>query len=319
MRSLLRLGAFDVALDECSADHRQLLEGLFRVRAEPLTADAPLDLAMTLLPDVRGGGFSASDALECREEDGCVHFTSDVVAGELESGSPPSRLRLRIATDHPRARHLDHYLRIVLNAAFRKLDRIRLHAAAVDFGGAVSLFAGDKGSGKTTICLHLARAGGSVLGEDQIMVRRTASGPYLAAGGDDLMRVTAKTEAHFFAEPIAAPALDFAGTAKKEIRAASFITYLPNGEWPLRRIFFPEVRDRFAIRSLARRETLQRLAAPLLLINRFTSDTDRRDFIDFLAGLARQVEGFSLTLTPDLTDLYRLSCFLQPEAVAEER
>jgi hypothetical protein len=306
----LRLGAFDVALDECALPHRELLESLFRVRAESLPADAPVHLRLVLGSGGNGSAFRRDTALECREENGRVHFSSDVVAAELEHGTIPCRLRLMIDETNPYVRHLDLYLRIVLNAVLRRLGRIRLHAAAVDFAGATSLFVGDKGTGKTTICLHLAHEGGTVLGEDQIMVRRSEQGIYLAAGGDDLMRLTAKTEAHFFPDPLAGPSVDVGGVAKKEIRARAHITYVPNGEYPLRRILFPEVGQTFAVRTVSRVETLRRLSAPLLPINRFTGDRDRRDFIDFLAGMTRQAECLSLTLTPDLSDLQQLSRFL---------
>ena len=142
------------------------------------------------------------------------------------------------------------------------------------------------------------------------MVRRAEQGTYLVAGGDDVMRITAKTEAYFFPDALAVPAVHAGGLWKKEIRARAHISYVPNDEYPLRRIFFPAVARSFSIRTLTRAETLGRLSAPLLPIHRFTSDRDRHDFIDFLAGMTRQVECFSLTLTPDLADLRHLSKFL---------
>jgi hypothetical protein len=250
-------------------------------------------------------------SLLCREADGRLHFVSDVIAGHLDRASTPNHLSLSINDANPHVRHLDLYLRIVLNAVFRRLDRLRLHAAAVEYAGATSMFVGDKGVGKTTTCLHLARAGGTVLGEDQIMVRRTSEGRYLVAGGDDVMRVTGKTEAHFFAGSLPAAAVEVAGVSKKEIRARDHIAYLPNSERSLERLFFPEVGQAFAIHPMARQQALGRLAGPLLPIHRFTSDDDRRDFIAFLAGVTRQAECFSLTLTPDLADLQKLSRFLE--------
>ncbi len=142
------------------------------------------------------------------------------------------------------------------------------------------------------------------------MVRKTARDGYLAAGGDGLMRLTVKTEEHFFVEPLQAPAVVFAGAPKKEIQAGDLIACEPNRECPPRRLFFPEVGQSFAIRPLTGREALGRLAAPLSVIHRFTSDRDRRDFIVFLAGMTRQAECFSLTLTSDLADLEKLTEFL---------
>lgn len=309
MTRAIRLGAFDVALDECSPAHQALIESLFRASAEAMRESAPMDLRLTITAG-RPDEFGAGVALAAREDEGQVHLSSDVVAGTLDLRAPARRLLLRVNESHLHVRHLDLYLRIVLNAVLRRLMRVRLHAAAVEIGGTASLFVGEKGAGKTTLSLHLAREGGVVLGEDQIMVRQTDGGEYLIAGGDDLMRMTAKTEAHFFATPPAGTSVEVAGVAKREIRARSHIRYEVNRELPLRRIFFPSVGDTFAIRPLNRVETLSRLAAPLLPINRFTSDEDRRRFLEFLAGMTRQAECFTLTLTSDLADLGNLSQFL---------
>lgn len=308
MTRLLRLGAFDVAVEGCSPFHCALLEGLFRTRLESLRMGAAVNLRMTL--GAAGARFSQTVALECREENGRTYFSSDVVAGHLDRASIPFRLSLGIDDGNEHVRHLDLYLRIVLNAVLRRLDRLRLHAAAVELPSGASLFVGEKGAGKTTICLHLARAGGTVLGEDQIMVRRTAPDAYVVAGGDGRMRLTVKTEEHFFPEPLPEPALIVAGVSKKEIDAGQHVHCEPNLERPPRRLVFPELGQSFAIRTLSGREAVGRLAAPLLPIHRFTGNEDRRDFIAFLAGLTRQTECFALTLTPDLADLERLSEFL---------
>jgi hypothetical protein len=71
-------------------------------------------------------------------------------------------------------------------------------------------------------------------------------------------------------------------------------------------MFFPAVGTSFEVRPLSRLETVGRLAAPLLPIHRFADDGDRRGFLEFLSGAARQAECFALTLTPDLDDLQQL-------------
>ncbi|MGE3518339.1 MAG: hypothetical protein AB7J63_05260 [Vicinamibacterales bacterium] len=313
MMRVLRLGAFDLALDECSPAHQSLIESLFRATVEPLPSTEPVHLRLAIAAAQSGDRFGTGVALTAVEEDGLLHLSSDVVAGTLDLRPPEKRLRLRVNDAHLHVRHLDLYLRIVLNAVLRRLGRLRLHAAAVEVGGIASLFVGEKGAGKTTLCLHLAREGGTVLGEDQIMVRRSDSAgvdEFLVAGGDDLMRMTAKTETHFFRESPDGPSVEVAGVTKREIRARSHIRYETNLERPVRRIFFPRVGDTFDVQPLDRVAALSRIAAPLLPINRFTSAEDRRGFLDMLAGMTRQAECFTLTLTPDLRDLRQLSRFL---------
>ena len=309
MSRLLRLGSFDIALVGDSAPYHALLERLFRTRLEPRRRE-PSDLQMSLTTTPSGNGYGASDALECRDEGDQLIIATDVIAGCLHRRTTPPHLELHIAGDHPRIVVLDHYLRIVVNAVLRQLGRIRMHAAAIDLGDATSLFVGEKGAGKTTISLHLARHGGTVLAEDQVMIRRRDDDVYLAAGSDGLMRVTAKTEAHFFPHALAVTPVAIAGVAKKEIDAHDHVACMPHREHSLRRLFFPEVGRDFSVQRLSGREALVRLATPLTPINRFADDEDRRGFLQFLAGLTRQVESYRLTLSPNLADLQRLSEFL---------
>lgn len=310
MTPTLRLGAFDVALDACAPTHVELLEGLFRTRARDRDDDRPAHLRLALRSGNGAPPFGNDDALVCTEADGLLALRTDVIAGHLERG-PEHSLSLWVRDDHSHARYLDHYLRIVLNAVLRRLGRIRLPAAAVELDGSVSLFVGDKGAGKTTLSLHLARAGGVLLGEDQIMVRRREAGDHVVAGGDDMMRVTARTEARFFPEPLPEPVVLLAGVEKKEIAAASYLTCRLDEERPPERVFFPAVGEAFRIRPLGGREALARLAAPLRPIHRFTDAEDRREFLSFLARLVRQTESFELTLSEDLNDLDHLVAFLR--------
>lgn len=310
MTPTLRLGAFDIALIHCEPRHRTLLEGIFRTRARPRGDDEPAHLRLSLQPGGGGPVFREDDALACTREGHRLVLCSDLLAGYLVLGAGAS-LSLWTREDHPHARYLDHYLQVFLNAALRRLERVRLHAAAAELDGSVPLFIGDKGAGKTTISLHLARAGGVLLGEDQIMVRRRAAGDFVAAGGDGLMRVTARTERRFFPEPLNAPLVLLAGVRKKEIDADDHVPCALNEERSPTHLFFPAVADTFEVRPLSGRETLARLGAPLRPIHRFTGGEDRRDFLAFLAGLARQAEGFALTLSEDLDDLDRLVDFLR--------
>ena len=67
---------------------------------------------------------------------------------------------------------LVHSLMIVFYRMLLELGCLHLHAAAVRWNGETSLFLGGKGAGKSTLCLALARAGATVLGEDHVLVRR---------------------------------------------------------------------------------------------------------------------------------------------------
>jgi hypothetical protein len=216
----------------------------------------------------------------------------------------------------PEHHHLYH-VSIVFNKILFLLDRLLLHAAAVVYKDSVSLFVGDGGAGKTTICLSIAAAGGVVLGEDRILLRRTPNGA-LVSGCEDRLRLTAKTEHHFFPERLPGEAREVNGVLKKEIRASAVASSTPYRDFGADRLFFCRVGAEFRIRKLSRQEAVLRLIGEVKKVQRFVSAEDQRSCLFFLSDLAERLPAYSLELSEDLHDLDKLNEFLLAAARSPE-
>lgn len=195
---------------------------------------------------------------------------------------------------------------VVLNKILSLMDYVVLHAAAIRVRDSVHVFVGEKGAGKSTICLGLARAGGTVLGEDHVILRRAGSG-YLVSGGDERSRLTERTERYFFPQSLPVVAQDFAGTPKKEIRMGDFFPSRPYEDFPVHALLFPRVGNRFALLPLKPQAALLRLMKYTSHMQRFASAADQDRFLDFLNGFVATVATHEVELSPDLDDLERLA------------
>lgn len=308
---LLRFGSLHGKLVSGRQEYTDALKLVFGVGLHPLSPDQPADRHFDLHIDAApppGGAVPLQDtnALVLGGTPMRPTIATDALHAELVLDRHPYGIRLRVLRQDVPFPALCVHFGVVVHKMLFHLDRVMLHAAAVQVDGAVSLFVGDKGAGKSTTCLALARAGGTVLGEDQVVLWKSSAG-YRVSGGDERSRVTARTEQHFFAAPLAVPATDFAGTMKKEIRMRDYFRSEPFRDFPAHRLIFPRVTGRFALQRLKARPALLRMMAYTGHFHRFAGRQDQREFLDFLAGFIATVSCFELSLSDDLTELGALS------------
>jgi hypothetical protein len=226
---------------------------------------------------------------------------------DLQGGRAKVRIQI-LRLDLP---HFD--LCVHLAVLFHKLlflmDRVVLHGAAVQLGGKVYVFLGDKGAGKSTIALKLARSGATVLGEDHLILRRIGT-RFVISGCDERSRLTRKTEEFFFDEPLDIVPADFAGTMKKEVPSSVLFRSTPYSDVPPHYVFFPSVGERFVPERLSAKVMLLELMSATGKLQRFVDPLDRTRFLDLLASFVPSVQGYRLELSPDLGALDDLVSFL---------
>lgn len=225
----------------------------------------------------------------------------------LTSGLP--RFTVQVQRPAMDEYELKVHVTVVLFKLLFFLQRLALHAAAVRLHGLVNVFFGAKGSGKSSTSLQLARCGGTVLGEDRLVLRRSEGG-FLVSGSGERFRVTAKTERHFFSAPLDAEIRDVGGVRKKEFPVARFFSTAPHVDFPVDRIFFNRVGTRFAIHPISRHEALLELIRETKASLRFAGADDYRAYLGYLRAFAEATPAFRLELSPDLCDLERLGVFL---------
>lgn len=197
------------------------------------------------------------------------------------------------------------HLSVVVHRALLLLERIYLHAAAVDFGGLCLVFAGDKGSGKSTLSLSLGAAGATVLADDHVVLRRDGA-RFLASGCNAEARLLEDAERHLFGTAVDARIVELGGVRKKEIPVGRFFSSLPFREHHLDRLVFPRIGDAFGVRPMPRREALVRLMDATRAAHRFSGAGDLDAYLDYLSALVEAAEPFALELSPRLAELDRL-------------
>jgi hypothetical protein len=289
------------------------LAELFCAAPRPVAADeAPPDAEITVREregwppdDVR----VPADGLVIAEAPSGAEIHTEALSLQLRRRPTPIAIAITVRTPGMPGWALKVHLGVALFKALALLDRLMLHAAAVQVGGSVSAFVGPKGAGKSTACLALARAGATVLAEDRVLLAR-AGDRFVVSGCGERSRITAKTERHFFAEPLPVPARDVDGVLKKEFPAGAMFSWRPYRDHPLDRLFFLRVGPRFAAAPLSRRQALVELLRETRGWHRFSGEEDHRRHLAFLGACVEALPAFRLELSEDLAELPALVTLL---------
>jgi hypothetical protein len=252
------------------------------------------------------------DGMVLRHSDRHPEIHTERISVALDLAAFPARADFALFTPHPPHFDLCVHLAVVFHKLLFLMDRVVLHAAAVRLSGRVSVFLGARGAGKSTIALRLARAGGTVLGEDHLILKRSGGG-FAVSGCDERARLDAKTERHFFDEPLPAEPVDFAGRLKKEIPAQQLFRSEPYTDGRADLLFFARPGTTFAIAPLRRRIALLKLMEAAGKLQRFVDPTDRGRFLAMLSDFVTTIQPYDLTLSDDLRELDGLVRFLEPD------
>jgi hypothetical protein len=306
---LVRFGSLHGRLHVSDPRYLEALGVVFGVALHTLTpaldVTRQFELSVVETPDPEAADDVPDDRLNRLTLGGTATqpvIASEALRAELRLDVQPMEMRLVVLRPGMEFAALCVHFVVIVHKLLFACDRLILHAAAVDLGDGACLFVGDKGAGKSTTTLALARAGGTVLGEDQVALWRSPRG-FLVSGNDERSRVTEQTEHHFFAEPLPIAPKDFAGTLKKELKMKDYFRSRPFQDFTPRRLVFPRVVGEFALRPLTSQQALRRMMAYNGHFQRFAGPRDQAAFLDFLAEFIGSVTCWELSLSEDLHDL----------------
>lgn len=321
--ALLRFGSLLARVDDAEDPLAASVAHIFGTSLQPFSdqgkAKPQLSLSFRRLysakeapPSKRQSSIeSGSDKMVVtRERDG-FRLDTEIFAVVVNQASAMTEVGVTLLDSETSTFDRDVHLAVLFHKMLFLLERVVLHAAAVSLNDRVVLILGDKGAGKSTSCLALGRAGATILGEDHIIVRRSlddrGNPSFLASGCDERSRLTAKTEAHFFDEPLAVTPADYAGMLKKEVPAASLFRSLPYTERRPEAVLFSSVQDHFSLLPLPGQLALLRLMQSIGKMQRFVDAEDRRAFLGFLGDFVGSVNAYSLNLSSDLNEIDQLA------------
>lgn len=253
-----------------------------------------------------------SDGMVILDSPSGKEIHTEAILAEAFLREAPPRFVVTVRRPDMTEYDLKVHVTVILFKLLFFLDRLALHAAAVRFDGRVNVFLGDKGAGKSTTSLQLARSGGTVLGEDRVVLRRSG-GRFLVSGSGQRFHVTAKTERHFFSAPLQAETHDVGGVLKKEFPMGRLFSAAPHQDFPVNRIFFNRVDKQFEISRLSKHEALLELIRETKSSHRFAGAEDYRAYLAYLREFVEVAPAFRLQLSRDLDDLERLDDFLRAD------
>jgi hypothetical protein len=317
MEGLVRFGSLAVELRTDRPFWAGALARRFRARVEPLP-DSSSHGAPGIEPDVildirdapsglPAGRPMGDDTLRMERSGGRVRVLSDLMTLALDQATRPACAELAAQPlGAAGADRLEHYFAVYVHKLLQIFGIVRLHGAAIDMDGVAHVFLGDKGAGKSTIALALGQAGGCVLADDQIAIRRTAAGAMVVSGGDGNIRLTERSERHFLDAPLAAEPQDFAGVMKKEVALAGLVRSIPYEDRPAGRLYFPVVGERFLVRPIPTRAAVVRILSMITPAHRFVDAADRLDLIRLVTDFVEPLTCADLELSPDLADIGQL-------------
>jgi hypothetical protein len=302
----LRFGSLDLRL-HARPRYLELFPLHFRLWTTADDGSAPdVELVITDDEEARAPVEHVDDPLVEQFTATGRRLCTSITTLELDERSLPPRASLVIHPVGQDDAYIDHYLAMNVRALLRALGRVQLHGAAVVTPRRTALFLGDKGAGKSTIALAFGRAGAVVLADDQVMLRADDD-QIRVSGIDGGLRVTARTERHFFDAPLDATPRDFGGMLKKEVRLGDHVHARPNEDHDLDALYFPRVDREFVVAPLSRSVALSRVLAPLLPLHRFAGTRDQYEFVRTMTRFVRSVEVYELTLGTDLGELDALA------------
>ena len=234
---------------------------------------------------------------------------TEALSVAIDHAAVPTRVQVTVRSGERSHYELRVHLAVVFHKILFLMNRVVLHAAAVQFNGRLAIFIGDRGAGKTTTTIALSRAGGTVLGEDHLVLWRTGDG-FLVSGCDERWRVDERTERHFFASPLPLQASDYAGRMKKEVTVRLDGASQPFTDQRPELLFFMRAGSRFEIRRIPRGVSVLRLMEEAGRLQRFVDADDRQRFLDLLSDFVPTITPYELERSDNLADLDRLIEFL---------
>jgi len=254
------------------------------------------------------------DGMVVRDAHPVSFIHTEALSVTIDHAPRPVQVLVRVLRGERSHYDLCVHLAVVFHKILFLLDRVVLHAAAVRIDGRVAIFIGDRGAGKTTTSLALSRAGGTVLGEDHLILRRSADG-FVVSGCDERWRVDERTEHHFFDSPLPLEAADYAGRMKKEVLVRDVASQPFTDERPSQ-LFFMRAGTRFRITPIPRAVSALRLMEEAGKLQRFVDANDRLRFLTMVADFVATITPYALERSDDLGDLDRLIDFLRSDAVS---
>ena len=203
----------------------------------------------------------------------------------------------------------DHLLEIISKILFI-FNRFYIHGGAVELHNKVSIFIGIRSSGKSTICLRLAKEGARIISEDHVLFKKQGNNFFISGCQKDA-GVSKKTEKFIFDRSLKYRPRRYNGVLKKEFLLKDFFDCIPYQDFSFNSVFFVHRDNKFQLKKISQAEAVLKLIYMTKGFFRFNQVKDLDNYLKYFSQLAKKVKFFDLKLSADLKELDKLVEFLE--------
>jgi len=202
------------------------------------------------------------------------------------------------------------YLQVLIHKILFLFDTMLIHSSSIRLRNKTYIFIGERGAGKSTICLKLAKEGAEIIAEDHTLIRRSKN-QFFAMGYEDLSRIAKKSEKYIFNAPIKYKIRRIGGFLKKEFPLKKFFSCKFYREFPVDFIFFMHTGKFFKLRKMPRQEAVIKLMKITNPLFRFYRPQDYDEYLDFFYSFMKKAGIFDLERSKDIRDLDKMGEILK--------
>lgn len=314
----IHIGSLSVNVQADRKQHLEMLASLFTQPVRDLQKEQNPDISLYMVNHKRTSKIFSDnslipyDTMVCQDnlEKDIVTISTRKIRCVAFKKEKPIKMFIFIREPELSTRALMIHLFVVMQRFLLSLGRIYLHAAAIKFKNKISLFVGNGGAGKTTICLKLGQEGATIISDDYVLLNNKKN-RFFVSGCKETFRVTEKTESHIFGRPLHATSVDYRGIFKKECLVSDFFDCSLYEDMPVDFLFFVHVGKKFRPEKISQQDALLLLMKHAEKHLRFAQSEDFDIVLNYFSRFVSQTEVMKLELSRDLSELNRVKNFLK--------
>jgi hypothetical protein len=247
----------------------------------------------------------SSDQLVVRPTPTGFRLTTDPITIHLDTIERPYRVSIVVTDTLMGFELLGFHLWLLVNRMMLIMDRMIVHAAAVDIDGQTLVLCGASGAGKSTLTAALGLAGGTILAEDWLLVDASSPTPTVS-GVSPVMRLTADTADHVLAGRLGHAVDSDDGRDKRVFDSGTVFASAPGVDRAPDRLFILAAGHELGLTPASGLDVTRYLADSAKATLRFTDREDYLSFLGLVGTIVSSMPAYHLRRSTDFSDLPRL-------------
>lgn len=260
------------------------------------------DVVANIARRLRDSPARTTDQLIVRSTAHGYRLITDPITIELESRDGGYRADVAVTDDSMSDELIGFHLWLLVNRMMLIMNRMLLHAAAVEIDGQTVVICGDSGAGKSTLTVALGLQGGTVLAEDWLLVNCSLPSTTIS-GVSSVMRLCVDSAERLLPGRLEHAVASTDGKEKRVFDSASLFASAPALEFAPHRIFVLSAGEHDLIEPASPLELTRHLTAAAKWTLRFAERDDYASFLGLAAGFATSVPVYRLRRSTDFRNL----------------